>query len=317
MARFTRRSALAAVCAAPLGVHFLGSVSTASTSASKEPAPPTGFSYALNTGTLRGFELGIEEEIEVVAKAGYRLIEPWIGHIAKYVEQGGKLSELKKRLDGHGMQAINAIGFAPWIVDDDAKRAAGVEQLKREMGMLREIGCPRVAAAAAGASSARLADFAVLGARYRTILELGASMDVIPQLEIWGGSQTLTTIADALAVAAHAAHPQAALLLDAYHMYKGGSSVESLRLVSGTAMGLFHINDYPADPPRATIQDKDRVYPGDGVAPLRAILTTLKRNGFSGALSFEVFNRDYWATGDPLGVARTALEKMKAIAEGG
>jgi sugar phosphate isomerase/epimerase len=71
------------------------------------------------------------------------------------------------------------------------------------------------------------------------------------------------------------------------------------------------MNDYPADPPRATIGDKDRVYPGDGVAPLTTILKSLFAVGFAGTLSLELFNPEYWKQ-DPLLVARTGLEKMKA-----
>jgi sugar phosphate isomerase/epimerase len=75
-------------------------------------------------------------------------------------------------------------------------------------------------------------------------------------------------------------------------------------------MDLFHINDYPADPPRQEASDADRVFPGDGVAPLTAILRTLHTNGFHGFLSLELFNRDYW-TRDPRDVAREGLEKMR------
>ena len=77
-------------------------------------------------------------------------------------------------------------------------------------------------------------------------------------------------------------------------------------------MHVFHLNDYPADPPRAEITDAHRVYPGDGVAPLPDILRTLRDIGFRGMLSLELFNRDYWQQ-DALAVARTGLEKMKAV----
>ena len=57
---------------------------------------------------------------------------------------------------------------------------------------------------------------------------------------------------------------------------------------------VVHMNDYPARPPRSEISDADRVFPGDGVAPLGLMLRTLHENGFNGFLSLEVFNRDYW-----------------------
>jgi sugar phosphate isomerase/epimerase len=74
------------------------------------------------------------------------------------------------------------------------------------------------------------------------------------------------------------------------------------------------MNDYPADPPREKITDAHRVYPGDGVAPLVEMLRDLRRLGFSGFLSLELFNRDYWKQ-DALLVAKTGLAKMKAVAE--
>ena len=69
------------------------------------------------------------------------------------------------------------------------------------------------------------------------------------------------------------------------------------------------MNDYP-DLPRDSIDDSRRVYPGDGVAPLGAILTTLREISFTGMLSLELFNKEYWAQ-DPNVVAKTGLEKMK------
>ena len=41
------------------------------------------------------------------------------------------------------------------------------------------------------------------------------------------------------------------------------------------------------------IADADRVYPGDGVAPIKQILRDLRAIGFRGMLSLELFNREY------------------------
>jgi sugar phosphate isomerase/epimerase len=72
------------------------------------------------------------------------------------------------------------------------------------------------------------------------------------------------------------------------------------------------MNDYPSVPKRSEIADKDRIYPGDGVAPISLILQTLAKGGFSGTLSLELFNRTYWAQ-PPRQVAKLGLEKMKAV----
>ena len=85
-------------------------------------------------------------------------------------------------------------------------------------------------------------------------------------------------------------------------------------VLSAAGMQVFHVNDYPADPPREKIADRDRVYPGDGVAPLGKMLRDLKGLGFRGMLSLELFNPTYWKQ-DPLEVAKTGLTKLKAVVE--
>jgi len=77
---------------------------------------------------------------------------------------------------------------------------------------------------------------------------------------------------------------------------------------------VFHMNDFVASIPREQQQDKDRVYPGDGIAPIKQILTDLKQMGGTKILSLELFSEDYWKQ-DPLLVARTGLNKMKELVD--
>jgi len=109
-------------------------------------------------------------------------------------------------------------------------------------------------------------------------------------------------------------HPKACLLPDAYHIYKGGSDFNGLKTISSSTIQVFHLNDYPADPPRATIRDEHRVMPGDGIAPLTQIIRTLLDNGSEAVLSLELFNASYWKK-DPLQGAKIGLAKMKATVE--
>ena len=60
----------------------------------------------------------------------------------------------------------------------------------------------------------------------------------------------------------------------------------------------------------AEITDAHRVYPGDGVAPLKQVFNTLRDIGFRGYLSLELFNRDYWQQ-DARQVVKTGLSKMR------
>ena len=107
--------------------------------------------FALNTSTVRGQKLTIEEQVDLTANAGYDGIEPWIRDIQKYVDDGGSLSDLKKKIADHGLTVDSAIGFANWIVDDADARAKGLEQAKEEMALVKAIGGVRVAAPPVGA----------------------------------------------------------------------------------------------------------------------------------------------------------------------
>ena len=59
--------------------------------------------FALNTSTLRGQKLSVTEQIEITAKAGYDGIEPWIGDLQRYADEGGSLTDLKKKIEDLGL----------------------------------------------------------------------------------------------------------------------------------------------------------------------------------------------------------------------
>ncbi|WAC13740.1 sugar phosphate isomerase/epimerase family protein [Dyadobacter pollutisoli] len=280
-------------------------------SKSKKPS----FIYSLNMSTLRGHKLGFRKELEVAAKAGYGSVEIWINTLQDYLKTGGTLAEAKRIIDDLGIKVEDAIGFATWIVDDEAARAKALDQLKMEMEQLAQIGCPRVAAPPMGATTGASLDLAKVAERYRTILELGDKTGVVPHLELWGFSKNLSRVGEILYVAVESGHPSARLLMDVYHLHKGGSGMDSVKDVGKPLVEIFHINDYPATPPKETITDADRVYAGDGVAPLKNLLTSLKNPEKPVILSFEVFNKDYYAQ-DALLVAKTGLAKMKKVTEG-
>ena len=275
------------------------------------PAPKAGFIYCLNMSTIKGHKLGFVKELEVAAKAGFRAVEIWMDSLQTFLDGGGKLPEARRRLDDLGLKVENAIGFAPWIVDDTSTRTHGLEQLKREMDMLAQLGCHRTAAPPMGATKGPGLDLKQAAERYRSILEMGEQTGVVPHLELWGFSQNLSRLSEVLYVAAESGHPSARLLLDVYHLYRGGTSLDSLPLVGKAAVEIFHVNDYPANMPAATITDADRVFTGDGVAPLSRILQAIHNPERPVIISLEVFNKGYYAQ-DALKVAQTGLAKMKA-----
>ena len=272
---------------------------------------PGGFTYCLNTGTIRGQKLPIDKEIEITARAGYDSIEPWLDGINRYKEAGGSLKDLKKKIRDLGITVESAISFPSWIVDDDARRAKGFEQAKREMDMLAQIGGNRIAAPPAGATREPGLNLDKAAERYRQLLEVGDQFDVVPQIEVWGFSKNLYRLGQSMYVVIESGHPKACLLPDVFHIYKGGSDFHGLKQLSARAIQVFHLNDYPADPPREQARDSDRAFPGDGIAPISQIIQDLYANGGNTVLSLELFNPNYYKQ-DALDVAKAGLAKMKS-----
>jgi sugar phosphate isomerase/epimerase len=266
------------------------------------------FRFCLNTSTISGTNPGILKYIEIAAEAGYDGIEVWIRDIKTYLDEGNTIASLKAYIDDRGIAVENAIGFAPWI----SGGKLGMEQMKEEMEMLASIGGKRIAAPPAGVPTDEPLDFFLAGKKYAEILELGRGTGVMPQLEFWGASPVMWHIAQALMVAASADDPDVRLLPDIYHMFRGGSGFDSLKMLNGRMIEIFHMNDYIGSIPREEQTDADRVYPGDGIGPVTQVLSDLKNMEGVKVLSLELFNRSYWEQ-DPLHVAKTGLEKMRSL----
>jgi len=303
-----RRDWLATTAVIATTPHLL----TAAAPAPTRPSVAAPFQFCLNTSTIRGQKLSLVAEIDIAAKAGYNAIEPWIGEIDQYRKTGGDLKDLRKRINDAGLVVADAIGFAEWIVDDDTRRKKGLEEAKRCMDLVQQLGGTRLAAPPAGATDQANLNLLAAADRYYALAELGDRMAVTPLVEVWGFSKSLSRFGETVLVAMESQHPKASLLPDIYHLFKGGSGFTGLAKVRGEAIGIFHMNDYPAKLDRATIKDADRVYPGDGVAPLVMVLRLLRAIGYRGMLSLELFNPVYWQQ-DALLVAKTGLEKMRAV----
>src|SRR5688572_9880170 len=98
------------------------------------------FGYCFNTSTIRGQKLPLEQVVDVVAKAGWNGIEPWMDEITRYRDGGGSLADMRKRIGDAGLAVPSAIGFAEWIVDDDERRKKGLENARRDMDLVAQLG---------------------------------------------------------------------------------------------------------------------------------------------------------------------------------
>jgi len=309
---FSRRAVLGSAVAA-VGAAVMSS--TTGEAQAPRPAAKTRpanepFGYCLNTSTIRGNKLDIVGVVTAASKAGFHAIEPWITELDAYTSGGGALRDLGKRIADAGLSVESAIAFNSFLDDDDTRRAASMEKLKIDMDKVAQIGGKRIAAPP-GNSRAAAVSLDNAAKYYREALELGEKTGVQPLLELWGTHPVLGPLSHGIYVAVAAGRADASMLLDVFHLYKSGTPFTALRQINGGSLHVMHLNDYPQATDSSTLNDSNRIYPGDGVAPLRQILRDLRDNGFRGFLSLELFNREYWAKSADENL-KTAMEKIRA-----
>jgi len=266
------------------------------------------FVYCLNASTIR--PVPILKKIEIAGKAGYAAIELWHDDIDAHLAAGGTLREIRKALDDQNLEVPTTIYLKGWFETTGAEHTAELDECKRRMAQAAEVGAIHVIAGPPGGT----ADHDQGARNYRELLQIGLAMGVKPAMEFLGFVDDINTIEDALEIITKADHPAATIVLDPFHIFRGGGSAESIARLRASQVAIMHFNDSPKNPPREQKHDKDRVYPGDGHLDLARELALLKQIGYDGWLSLELFSEDLWAA-NPLEVARVGLDKMRSVAE--
>ena len=267
------------------------------------------FLYCLNTSTIRPTPL--LSKIEIAGKAGYQAIEPWNDEITAYLEQGGRLAELRRALADAGLEVKSVIALHGWIMAEGVERARVLDECRRRMAQAVALGSPYIVAS----PPQEVVDLNRASHRFSELLEIGAQLGVLPSMEFLGFVDGVKNVASAWRIASGAGHPRATVVADVFHMMRGGGSIDDLLTLKGADLACFHINDLPPEPDPLTQKDEDRVMVGDGIADLPRVIANLRAIGYRGPLSLELFNRRLWAE-DPFLVVQRGLERIRALVEG-
>ena len=264
------------------------------------------FRLCLNTSTIRPASL--MDKIRIASEAGFEAVELWLDDVIAYCSDGGTVADVRQALDDRGLTLPSMIALKGWSGTSGAEEAAGFEAAKQRLGLAAELGAPSVVAT----PTPDREPVAETARRYAKLLALGETFGVRSAFEYIGRFEQYNNINVALEVMASCGRQDTTMVVDAFHIFRGEGETDDLRRVAGERISIVHIDDAPAEPPRETQLDKDRVMPGDGVIDLGAMLAILREQGYRGWMSLELFNESYWAR-DPLEVAREGLAKTRAV----
>jgi len=300
--KLTRRQMVAVGAAGIAGLAACGGAAPESGAGRKA------MSLSLNSSVIRPTPL--ERKVRIAAEMGYDGIELWDEELERYQGEGHSLEDLGRRIADLGLVVPNIIGLWDCMPPEESLRTQAVEVAKQRMERGAAVGARCIAAI----PTPDREDIGIEWAadRYRELLELGRQVGIRVAVEFVGFFRGVHRLGMATAIAVEADDPDACLVCDTFHLYRGGSGFRGIRQLRGSFLAVCHFNDVPGFPPQGELTDGDRIMPGDGILPLTQFVRDLWSIGFAGPLSLETFHREHWAR-DPRSVAREGMRKLRAV----
>lgn len=252
-----------------------------------------------------------ETDVRIASQAGFDVLEITATKLDQYL-QTHSLADARRLIDAANLQthAINSIEQ----INVAAQRQTVIARTKEISGWCQHLACPWIivvpGAAPAGASWSQIRTDTIDA--LRAMHEIAAPLGVKLAFEFLGFPWcAVRTVEQAWEIVSTLNLPGVGMVIDTCHFFAGESTLESIQLIAAQKLAVFHINDVEAMP-KEKIEDANRLFPGDGVIPLKEIINAVRATGFDGVASVEIFRPEYWQR-DPASVAKEALLKAKRV----
>ncbi|MBS0255303.1 MAG: sugar phosphate isomerase/epimerase [Proteobacteria bacterium] len=227
------------------------------------------------------------ERLAPARAAGFTAVSVWANDVARQ-----DLGELRAEVEGHGLVVAEAEVISNWLPQHAAASGPFAEITRaltpaKVIGMATGLGAPQVSLAelhGVAASPAELAPhFAEVCAR-----AAGHGLKVAIEFVPTGA---IPTLAVALELIERAGAGNAGLMVDPWHFFRGGSSLDQLARVPGELILSIQLDDAPAMPTADPYTDMMvRDLPGEGGLDLAGFMAALAATGTSAPVGIEVFS---------------------------
>ena len=272
-------------------------------------ASRSGLQVCMHQASSEGFDF--RAAMEGYAKAGVRLVEPNLLKVREFAQKQGGPAAAKRLLDDLGLRPASNSNQL-FLMEPGETRLKSLEELKWKVELIQAIGGDRLVTPSAGTGNYTEDDFKRGVDHMREAAEIARPFAVTLMLEFARTSRFAGSLATALTLVRETNHPNYRVMMDTYHFWGGISKFEDLELLRDGELHHLHFEDVPASPFRELQGQPHRVFPGEGIAPLRRIVEVLKAKKYTGAVSFETFNPQIQKT-DPYEVAMRARKAIEPL----
>ena len=249
----------------------------------------------------------LETDFEAAQAAGFDYVEIWAAKLRTFLRHR-TTTELKDVIAKSGVPplSINSIEHVTF------RSAAAYDSIKAECAELSliaaNINCPFIVIVPGKLPNAGVSRADVVAESVRALAELcdiAARHDVSLAFEFLGQTDcSVQTLDLAHEIVRTTDRKNLGLVIDSFHFYAGGSTIEMIEAVDPRLIYVFHIND-AENLPREELLDKHRLLPGLGILPLHEMIAAFRKIGYDKVASVEIFRPEYWDR-DPFELARDA-----------
>jgi 2-keto-myo-inositol isomerase len=252
---------------------------------------------------------GYRRSLEGYARAGIRYVEVIPPQIEEFLRTEN-IAAARRLLSDLGLKAVSS-GGVRGLAEPSPARAKALDDLKAKAEMLAGLGVDRMVCPCAANEKFTADDYKRGADNLHEAGEIVKPFGVVAMLEFMRGSTFVGTLPTSLKMTRAAAHSHVKPMFDFYHFWAGLSKFEDLDLIHPGEIHHVHFQDVP-DIPRELLDSTTREIPGDGVSPLVRILQALKKKGYSGPVSVELFYPRYQKA-DPYEMAAEIRRKAEPI----
>jgi 4-hydroxyphenylpyruvate dioxygenase len=261
----------------------------------------------LNLATLR--RLDYETQLKTAAGAGFGAVGLQMAAVENYLASGRSLAEARSVLDDLGLVAPEMNFIPDWIYARGEARTAALKRFDRFCEVSEALGSRVIISTT---SCPGTPDDHLAYENYLEICGRAGERGLVAGLEFmpWAGVKTMM---DAWRLVERVSHPAAGVVLDIFHLVKGGSGLEEIRNIPAEKIAIVHLNDLlDTGEDLLTLCRNRRLLPGEGNFPLREFIQAVRSTGYSGWYALEILSEEYDRQ-DPEMIARRSFESLSAL----
>ncbi len=248
-----------------------------------------------------------ETDVKAYSRAGFQAMELWLDKVTEYTRKNS-VSEARLLLKENKIVPVAACGHMG-ILLGSRSLPKNMRLLEEKLSLCRELGVPTLVIAPEFPSTVRSSMYRDSVKNLRMASRISAKYDVNLGLEFIQGNRFISSLSTAACLVNKVGKKNVGIVFDTFHFLVGRSKTEDIDSLRKGQLLLVHIND-AHDMPRELLTDEDRTFPGAGSFPLKEVLRSIKRTGYRGHLSLEMFDKAIWRT-SPYRVARRAMTSLK------